>query len=88
MKAWKIAYWIVTVLLSLFVLFASVPDILQVEGALLLFQQLQYPAYLLLIALALILASYALLRKAYGSSARLAALIASAVPRGSRCRGA
>lgn len=128
MKAWKIAYWIVTVLLSLFIVGGSVPDILQVEGAVMLFEQLQYPAYLLLIVgwakilgvigiwqrwwpflrewayaglvidllgafvshlfvndppllysaslagLALTLASYALLRKAYGGTARLAAV--------------
>lgn len=49
MKSWKIAYWIVTVLLCLFIVGGSVPDIMQVEGALMLFQQLGYPSYLLLI---------------------------------------
>ncbi len=128
MKSWKIAYWIVTVLLSFFIVGGAIPDIMQIEGAVALFQQLQYPTYLLLIVgyakilgiigiwqrwwpflrewayaglvidllgafvshmfvgdpafifipslvgLALTLASYALLRKAYGDQARLAAL--------------
>jgi len=127
-KAWKITYWIVTVLFSLFIVGSALPDILQVEGALMLFEQLQYPAYLLLIvgwakmlgiigiwqrkwpflrewayaglvidflgaiishlfvgdspvfyipaavALVFVIASYALLRKAYGNTARLAAI--------------
>ncbi len=124
----KIAYWIVTVLLSIFIVGGAIPDIMQIQAALDLFAQLQYPAYLLLIVgwakilgvigiwqrwwpflrewayaglvidllgafishlfvgdppslysaslvgLALTLASYALLRKAYGSSTRMAAL--------------
>ncbi len=129
MKAWRIAYWIVTVLLSVFIVGGSIPDILQIEGALLLFEKLGYPAYLLLIVgwakilgiigiwqrwwpflrewayagliidllgafishmfvndppsiyvaslvgLAFTLASYVLLRKAYGDKARLATLV-------------
>jgi hypothetical protein len=128
MKSWKIAYWIVTVLFSLFIVSTAIPDVLQVQGAIQLFQGLGYPAYLLLIvgwakilgiigiwqrwwpflrewayaglvidfagalashsashdpfflmapsivALVLVFASYALLRKAYGNTARLAAV--------------
>lgn len=128
MKPWKIAYWIVTVLFSAFILLGSIPDILQIEDALMLFEQLGYPPYLLLIVgyakilgiigiwqrwwpflrewayagliidllgafishrfvgdplvislpsfvgLIFALASYVLLRKAYGNTARLAAL--------------
>lgn len=128
MKAWKIAYWIVTVLLSAFIVASSIPDVLQVEGAVMIFEHLGYPTYMLLIvgwakilgvfgilqrwwpflrewayaglvidllgaaashmfvgdpvpmyapalvALILTLASYVLLRKAYGATARLAAL--------------
>lgn len=124
----KIAYWIVTALLSLFIVGGSIPDIMQIEGALTLFDQLGYPPYLLLIVgyvkilgiigilqrrwpflrewayaglvidllgafvshlfvgdpfqlyvasligLALTVASYILLRKVYGKTARLAAL--------------
>lgn len=124
----KIAYWIVTGLLSFFIVGGAIPDILQIDGALQLFQQLQYPSYLLLIVgyakvlgvigiwqpwwpflrewayaglvidlvgavlshmfvgdslgfmlpaligLVFTIASYALLRKAYGSTTRLAAL--------------
>lgn len=128
MKPWKIAYWIVTVLLSAFIVASSIPDVLQVEGAVMIFEHLGYPTYMLLIvgwakilgvfgilqrwwpflrewayaglvidllgavashifvgdpvpmyapalvALILTLASYVLLRKAYGNTARLAAL--------------
>ncbi len=49
LKAWNIAYWIVTVLLSAFMLMAAVAHVLQVEGAVTLFTQLQYPTYVMLI---------------------------------------
>ena len=129
MKSWKIAYWVVTTLLSLFIVGGAIPDILQIEGAVQLFESLGYPTYLLLIVgyakilgvigilqtklpflrewayaglvidllgafishmivggeqlaiaipslvgLILTIVSYALLRKAYGTTARLAAL--------------
>jgi uncharacterized membrane protein YedE/YeeE len=128
MKSWKIAYWIVTVLFSLFIIATALPDILQVPGAVQLFQELGYPTYVMLIvgwakvlgiigiwqqwwpflrewayaglvidfvgafashrfsqdaafllmpsvvALVLVISSYALLRKAYGDQAKLAAL--------------
>ena len=48
-KARKIAYSIVTVLLSLFILGGPIPDNLQVEGALTLMDSMGYPAYVLLI---------------------------------------
>jgi hypothetical protein len=128
MKTWKIAYWIVTVLYSLFMVSTAVPDVLSVPGAMQLVGELGYPPYLLfivgyakilgvigilqrkwpflrewayaglaidtlgalishvtvdgltpflipaLLGFVLTLASYALLRKAYGNTARLAAL--------------
>ncbi len=49
MKSWKIAYWIVTVLLSFFIVGGAIPDIMQIPEALDLFTQLGYPPYLLLI---------------------------------------
>jgi hypothetical protein len=127
-KSWKIAYWIVTVLYSLFMITTALPDVLMAEGAVIFFESLQYPAYLLpivgwakllgivgiwqrkwpflrewayaglaidtlgaflshlsvghppyifliaLTAFVLTLVSYWLLRKAYGSTARLAAV--------------
>ncbi len=126
----KIAYGIVTGLLSFFIVGGAVPDILMIQGAIDLFTELGYPNYLLLIVgwakvlgvigilqrkwpflrewayfglivdllgafishmfvlqtgtplvwipslvgLVLTLASYILLRKAYGKTARLAAI--------------
>jgi hypothetical protein len=49
MKSWKIAYYVVTVLLSLYILLGSIPDILQIKEAVDVMAGLQYPAYLLLI---------------------------------------
>ncbi len=49
MKKWTIAYWAVTGLLSLFIVGGSIPDVMQIEGAVLLITQLGYPPYLLLI---------------------------------------
>ncbi len=48
-KAWTITYWIVTTLLSAFILIGAVVDVLQVPEAVALMTELQYPAYLLLI---------------------------------------
>jgi hypothetical protein len=127
-KSWKTAYWIVTVLYSLFMLSTAIPDVLVADGAIIFFASLKYPAYLLPIvgwakvlgiigiwqrkwpflrewayaglaidtlgaflshlsvgdtpafasisgtAFVLTLVSYWLLRKAYGSGARLAAV--------------
>jgi len=126
----KIAYWIITGLLSFFIVGGAIPDIMMIQGAIDLFTELGYPNYLLLIVgwakilgvigilqtkwpflrewayfglivdlggafashmfapsavnpylwvpsfvgLVLTFASYVLLRKAYGSKARLAAI--------------
>lgn len=124
----KLAYWIITGLLSFFIVGGAIPDILMIQGAKDLFAELGYPDYLLLIVgyakilgvigilqtkwpflrewaycglvidllgafvshmfvngtpyiwvpslvgLILTLASYVLLRKAYGKEARLAAV--------------
>ncbi len=128
MKKWKIAYWIVTVIYSLFMIATAVPDVIAAPGAIMLVEELGYPQYLIfivgyakilgvigilqrkwpflrewayaglaintlgalishvtvggatpfmipaLLGFVLTLASYALLRKAYGSTARMAAL--------------
>lgn len=124
----KLTYWIITGLLSFFIVGGAIPDILQIQGAIDLFTELGYPQYLLLIVgwakilgiigilqtkwpflrewayaglvidllgafvshsivgdvwflrmpslvgLILTIASYVLLRKAYGKTARLAAV--------------
>jgi hypothetical protein len=41
----RIAYWIVTVLMAAFMLAASVPDVLMVDGAMEMFRHLGYPSY-------------------------------------------
>jgi uncharacterized membrane protein YphA (DoxX/SURF4 family) len=43
----KIAYWIVTVLMAILMLIASIPDILKVPEAVEIFTHLGYPTYLL-----------------------------------------
>jgi hypothetical protein len=43
----KSLYWIVTGLMAAFMLFASIPDILQIAQAVSIFGHLGYPAYLL-----------------------------------------
>ena len=43
----KIAYWIVTVLMTTFITLSAVPDVLMVDGAVEIFQHLGYPGYLL-----------------------------------------
>lgn len=45
----KISYWIITGLLSFFIVGGAIPDILQIQGAIDLFTELGYPQYLLLI---------------------------------------
>ena len=42
----KIAYWIVTVLMTAFITLSAVPDVLMVDGAVEIFQHLGYPRYL------------------------------------------
>lgn len=46
-KATKIIYWVFTGLLSAFILFASIPDILSISEAVAIFKHLGYPVYLL-----------------------------------------
>lgn len=43
----RIAYWIVTGLMAAFMLLASIPDVLMVDGAMELFRHLGYPSYFL-----------------------------------------
>jgi len=45
----KIAYWIITGLLSFFIVGGAIPDIMMIQGAIDLFTELGYPNYLLLI---------------------------------------
>lgn len=45
----KLTYWIITGLLSFFIVGGAVPDILMIQGAKDLFAELGYPDYLLLI---------------------------------------
>src|SRR5262245_34692833 len=47
MKHGKRLYWIVTGLMAVFVLMASIPDILRIPQAVDLFRHLGYPSYLL-----------------------------------------
>lgn len=47
MKSSKLLYWIITVPMAAFMLFASIPDILQIPQALSIFAHLGYPSYLL-----------------------------------------
>lgn len=47
MKRTKVIYWIVTGIMSAFMLMASVPDVLRVPDAIAMFTHLGYPAYLL-----------------------------------------
>lgn len=47
MKKTKIAYWIITGLLSAFIVMGAIPDMLSVPDAVAMFDQLGYPAYLL-----------------------------------------
>jgi uncharacterized membrane protein YphA (DoxX/SURF4 family) len=58
----KIAYWIVTILMSAFMLMASIPDVLRMPEAVQIFEHLGYPAYLIpFIGVAKILAVVAIL---------------------------
>lgn len=58
----KISYWIVTVLMSAFMLMASIPDVLRIPEAVQIFEHLGYPSYLLpFIGTAKILAVIAIL---------------------------
>ena len=47
MRTLKSVYWIVTGLLAVFMLMASIPDIVQIPQAVAIFMHLGYPAYLL-----------------------------------------
>lgn len=47
MKRTKVIYWVVTGIMSAFMLMASVPDVLRVPDAIAMFTHLGYPAYLL-----------------------------------------
>ncbi len=43
----KIAYWIVTVLMTAFITLSAIPDVLMVPGAVEIFQHLGYPTYII-----------------------------------------
>jgi uncharacterized membrane protein YphA (DoxX/SURF4 family) len=47
MKRTKVIYWVVTGMMSAFMLMASVPDVLRVPDAIAMFTHLGYPTYLL-----------------------------------------
>ena len=47
MKRTKLIYWIVTGLMAVFMLMASIPDVLQLPEVVAVFTHLGYPAYLL-----------------------------------------
>lgn len=47
MRTFKSVYWIVTGLMAVFMLMASIPDIAQIPQAVAIFMHLGYPAYLL-----------------------------------------
>jgi len=47
MRTLKSVYWIVTGLMAVFMLMASIPDIMQIPQAVAIFMHLGYPAYLL-----------------------------------------
>jgi hypothetical protein len=47
MKSTRILYWVFTSLLALLMLAASVPDVLQLPGAIAIITHLGYPVYLL-----------------------------------------
>jgi hypothetical protein len=62
MKKTKILYWILTGLMAAFMLMASIPDVLQLPAAVVVFTHLGYPGYLLpFIGTAKILAVIAIL---------------------------
>ena len=47
MKKLNTSYWIITGLASVIMLMASIPDVLQIQGAVDIFKHLGYPTYLL-----------------------------------------